>query len=135
MFQTWIIPFLYAKDLNGHTSIFEENFFYVGEGVEYTRTQLREMGQKILEKIKYYYPGVHEIGLQITYNQNRELKLKSVCSINHILKDLYDLKLELFEKTAQWSIELANETRIQTSKFDHILNEIEKRGSFITSNE
>ena len=84
------------------------------------------MGQKILELIKYYYPGVHEIGLQITYNQNRELKLKSVCSINHILKDLYDLKLELFEKTAQWSIELANETRIQTSEFDHILNEIEE---------
>ncbi|MGJ7909439.1 YheC/YheD family protein [Neobacillus sp. LXY-1] len=105
----WDFPILYAKvgDKVVPLKAIKEVLDSYNTNPQEVETDLLRISQPIFELIHYYYPGIHEIGLQFTLNMDGEFRILATCSIDKMLKDLSKWEESLRQQLIHRPIELA----------------------------
>jgi glutathione synthase/RimK-type ligase-like ATP-grasp enzyme len=109
----WKSPIMYAKDSN-------QKLYYLEDASE---DVLWECSQRVLDIIHLYYPGIFEIGIVFTLNKNGSYSLSSTCSINTIVKDIFEYNIKMCEKICKFPFKVAKELLQQKNAHDEISNE------------
>ena len=121
----WKSPIMYAKDSNQNvynlkdaSKLIENHQFD-----ESIHDVLMELSQKVLDIIQFYYPGIFEIGIVISLNKNGFYSLRSTCSINTIVKDIFGWNTQMCEKICKFPFKVAKEILKEKNSYDPISNE------------
>ena len=109
----WKSPIMYAKDSN-------QKLYYLEDA---SMDVLWEHCQKVLDIIQFYYPGIFEIGIVFSLNENGFYSLKSTCSINTIVKDFFGWNTEMCENICKFPFQVAKEILQEKNTHDEISNE------------
>jgi glutathione synthase/RimK-type ligase-like ATP-grasp enzyme len=109
----WKSPIMYAKDSN-------QKLYYLEDAA---MDVLWELSQKVLDIIQFYYPGIFEIGIVFSLNENGSYSLSSTCSINTIVKDIFGWNTEMCEKICKFPFKVAKEILQEKDSHDEISNE------------
>nr|WP_263325969.1 YheC/YheD family protein [Neobacillus sp. Marseille-Q6967] len=108
----WNIPVIYVKDTDEKLYTLEEasrlleNHPFNQNTVE---EALREISQRFLDLIQFYFPGVYEIGIVYTLKKNGYFYLSTTCSIHSIVKDLFSWNFQLSETVCMSPLKVAME--------------------------
>jgi glutathione synthase/RimK-type ligase-like ATP-grasp enzyme len=109
----WKSPIMYAKDSNQKLYNIEDASMDV----------LWECSQKVLDIIHLYYPGIFEIGIVFSLDKNGYCTLRSTCSNNTIVKDIFGWNTKMCEKICKFPFKVAKEILQQKNSHDGISNE------------
>jgi glutathione synthase/RimK-type ligase-like ATP-grasp enzyme len=121
----WKSPIMYAKDSNQKFFTLEDASKLVENHQfdESIKDVLRELSQKVLDIIQFYYPGIFEIGIVFSLNKNGFFSLRSTCSINTIVKDIFGWNTQICEKICKFPFKVAKEMLQEKNSHDEISNE------------
>ncbi|WP_342432067.1 YheC/YheD family protein [Neobacillus sp. FSL H8-0543] len=116
----WKSPIMYAKDSNQKLFTLEDASKLVANQSfeENIKDELRDLSQKVLDIIQFYYPGIFEIGIVFSLNKNGFYSLSSTCSINTIIKDIFDWNTHMCEKICKFPFKVAKEILQQKNSQD-----------------
>ncbi len=122
----WRFPFKYIKDIDGEKYVVEE--FPSIETPLLTLQKLDEICRSLLEMIHYYFPGIFELGLQFSINNNGDYNFESTCTINEIIKDLQHWRPLERKEIVEYPIVLANSILMNHSKDlqNHLPQKVDK---------
>jgi glutathione synthase/RimK-type ligase-like ATP-grasp enzyme len=120
----WKSPIIYAKDSNQQLYNPEEASKLIENHPfnESIQDLLRDLSQKVLDIIQFYYPGIFEIGIVFSVNKNGFYSLRSTCSINTIVKDIFGWKNQICEKICKFPFKVAKEILQEKNSHDEISN-------------
>ncbi|WP_223282737.1 YheC/YheD family endospore coat-associated protein [Neobacillus kokaensis] len=96
--NVWSIPIIYINDIDENKYLLAGSYpLLVNQELEYKEVKefLMEQSQKLLKIIHYYYPGIYEIGIQFSIHHNGQIFIRSTCSFNYIIKELFAWKRQL----------------------------------------
>jgi len=116
--KEWKIPIIYVKDSSGKKITIEEAIPLLEHQLQ-NHKEVKEFlsvhSQKLLKIIHFYYPGVYEIGILYSINNNGHIEISSTCSFNIIMKDLYTWNHQLCQKIFESSLKVAKEMMQQNA--------------------
>ncbi|MFP7299302.1 YheC/YheD family protein [Neobacillus niacini] len=121
----WKSPIMYAKDSNQTLYSLEEasTLIKVHKYDESIQDVLTKLSQKVLDIIQYYYPGIFEIGIVFSLNENGHYSLRSTCSINTIVKDVFEWNAKMCGKICKFPFEVAKKILQEKNSQDEMSNE------------
>lgn len=109
----WKSPIMYAKDSN-------QELYYLEDA---SMDDLWELSQKVLNIIQFYYPGIFEIGIVFSLNKKGLYSVRSTCSANAIVKDIFGWNTQICEKICKFPFKVAKEILQEKNSHDEISNE------------
>lgn len=110
--REWTIPIIYIKDLNDNKYLMAGSApLLENQPIEHEEIKefLYNQSQKLFDLLHYYYPGIYEIGIKFSIDNNGQIYLHSTCSFNHILKELFSWNLQLCHTILESSLQIAKE--------------------------
>jgi glutathione synthase/RimK-type ligase-like ATP-grasp enzyme len=120
----WKSPIMYAKDSNQKIYTLEDASKLVENHAFNERIEdvLRDLSQKVLNILQFYYPGIFEIGIVISLNKNGFYSLRSTCSINTIVTDIFGWNTQMCEKICKFPFKIAKGILKEMNSHDEISN-------------
>lgn len=132
----WEITTIYAKDQNNKVYSFHDAcrlIFFKDEMIAEAEEIIHILFKKVFHLIKYYYPGIFELGIAFRWTEDGNLAITSTCPVDKIRNDLYQWNEEIFASVLQHPVKTAFEMLRQNPKDAISLKEVNLTTSTISS--